>query len=198
MPRQSLIPFFFLLVMPFMLTACANREPITLSTQYQPSAAAVSPATSKEATVCRVQLGAVVDKRSDAESMGSIGGRAVRAVDSAAWLRSGLESLGRDGRIVLVEVGEASDLELKAELLKGYVMSMAAAKTADVALQVHISRRGGLDTDRVYRGTDEAPNWIAGDEETQGALNRALAQALAQIRTDLLARCGVISRGSGP
>ena len=77
-------------------------------------------------------------------------------------------------------------------------MSMAAAKTADVVLQVHISRRGGLATDQVYRGTDEAPNWIAGDEETQGALNRALAQALAQIRTDLLARCGVISRGSGP
>ena len=194
MAGQSVIPLF-LLALPLTLAACANREPVALSTQYEPPTAYTKPVAKGGEPICRVQLGMVVDKRSDSESMGSIGGRAIRAVDSAAWVRSGLESLGRDGRIVLVEAGEASDLELKAELLKGYVMSMAAAKTADVVLQVHISRRGGPATDQVYRGTDEAPNWIAGDEETQGALNRALAQALAQVRTELLARCAAGKEG---
>jgi len=120
--------------------------------------------------------------------MGSISGRVVRAADSTAWLRSGLESLGRDGGITLVKAGDP-DLVLSADLLKAYVMSVTTAKSANVVLSVHTSRRGVSAPDQVYRGTDEGPNWIAGDDEAQGALNRALSQALVQVRGDLLKQC---------
>lgn len=190
--HQPVIPLFSL-ALPLLLAACVKSEPIALSTQYQPPSAIAKPAASGGGPVCRVQLGEVVDKRSDAESMGSIGGRTVRAVDSAAWVRSGLESLGAAGGISLVDT--SPDLMLQTELLKGYVMSMASAKTTDVVLRVHASQRGGSTTDQIYRGTDTAPNWSAGDGETQGALNRALAQALEQLRRDLLGSCAASAKG---
>jgi hypothetical protein len=192
--RALLNPSRIALALPLLLAACVNNEPVALSTRYQPPAATVkTAAASAGGPVCRVQLGEVVDKRSDAESMGTIGGRAVRAVDSAAWVRSGLESLGGDGSITLVDA--TPDLMLQTELLKGYVMSQATAKTTDVVLRIHTSLRGGPATEQIYRGTDSGMNWASGDGETQSALNRALGQALAQVRKDLLERCAAGAKG---
>jgi hypothetical protein len=192
-----------------LLASCARPPPAVLPAQYEPPSVRPKPpqqqaaarrrtrnaAPVPPASVCRLHVGPLQDRRTDSQSLGEIGGRPVRAVDVMGWVRSGLLSLDRDGAITLVEPAGKGDLDISADLLKSYVMSMPTSKVADIVLAVHFARDGEKTEDRIYRGSDQSMNWATGEGETQRALNRALADALTQIRADVLARCA--ARASG-
>jgi hypothetical protein len=79
-----------------------------------------------KAALCRVRIGDVHDLRDDTLTMGAFGEFTLRAIDTASWVRAGLQSLNRDQRL-LVDDGtqDSSALVLNADLLKAYVMDSA-------------------------------------------------------------------------
>lgn len=179
------------LLAPLLLAAC-SREPVSLSPQFEPpvpyrdklaaQAADAGPA-------CRVFIGEVKDMRPDPRAMGSIAIRPVQAVDSAGWVRSALASLARDKRIRIAGTAADSNLVLNAEILKAYVMAITTQKAANVVVRVRYSRHGAADGEEIYRGALNDVDWIAGDDETQGALNDALSQVIDAVASDAVARC---------
>jgi hypothetical protein len=170
------------------LGGCADRPPIAMISQFSPPVDLRDDP--RETGTCRVHIGEVKDSRSDPASMGQLGVRAVHAGDEAAWLRSGLLSLGRDKHIAMTDDAGASDLVVDAELLKAYIMSMTnTSKAATVVVRVRFSKAGSVADTAVYRGADTSTNWAAGTGETQSAFDDALAQMLADLRRDIVARC---------
>jgi hypothetical protein len=172
--------------MPFLALpalGCAGRPPIAMPSEY--ARQATQDDLTGERGTCRVHVGAVKDSRPDAGSMGEIGGRAVHAGDEAAWLRSGIASLGGDKHLVFVD-GPA-DVTFDAELLKAYIMTLARdAKAATVVVRVGF---GGTDA-QLYRGSDAGTDWIGGEDETRSAFDASLAEILKSLRADIVARCG--------
>jgi len=137
------------------LAGCA-KDTIVLSPGFTPASTSLNGhrAHAAGAATCRIHLGSVQDLRADKESLGSIGIRDVHATDMAAWLRSGLQSLNRDADIQLVDDSAqgASDLDLSADLLKAYILTITSDKSTTVVIRAHYSRNGSALGDQVYRG----------------------------------------------
>jgi hypothetical protein len=179
------------------LAGCANRAPVTLSSQFTPpnnaswSSPQANRADAGPADTCRIRLGDVLDARADPQDLGDIGGRPIHQADQIAWLRSGLMSLNRDSRIQIVDAAatEKPDLEVSVELLKAYVISITSDKSTNVVLRIRYARQGAALGEQIYRGTDTGVNWISGGDETQASLDYALAQILGDVDRDILARC---------
>lgn len=169
------------------LAACATSEPINLSTQFTPPSSNWSPAGAQSgkaaAGVCRIHFANVTDARSDTQSMGTMGTRAVLISDSVAWLRSGLLSLSRDPRLQIAD--DSSALVLNVELIKAYEES----KTTDRASNVVIGVIYPAGEKKFYRGSDASLNWSNSSGETQSGLDSALAGALQELDRDLTGRC---------
>ncbi len=181
MGRRSLARAAMAIALPA-LSSCAP-EPIALTGTYDARPSASRPA--QAAASCRVHLVSVIDARGDAQAMGDIGGRPVLEKDSAAWLRSGIESLGSAGRIAFVD-DRGAQFEMSAELLKAYIQSEAGmAEAANVVVRIHY---GGAD-EVIYRGRQAGVNWTSGTDETQSALDSSLSQILEKIGLDLADRC---------
>jgi hypothetical protein len=172
------------------LVACSTA-PIGLSSQFDPPSRASyvsGKPPASQAELCRIQIAHFTDMRPDSQTMGAMGVRTVRA-DTGAWVRSGIESLARDSRIRFVSAPSEADLSIDVELLKAYVMTITVDKSSNVAVRIRYFRKGTPQGDALYRGTDTDVNWANGDDETQEALNRALANMLEDVDRDLLARC---------
>jgi hypothetical protein len=180
-----------------LLGGCSS-QPYSLSSQFTPPE---SPAWSTAATAsCRVRVTEIHDLRADPLSMGVIGNRPIRGADAPAWVRSGLDSLGLDQRILLVgaELGNDADLALSLDLLKAYMHSITTQKSANVVLRVRYSRHGQPLDEQVYRGVDTGGNWAQGDGETQEAFDAALAESLTAIDRDIRTRCAAAVAGAAP
>jgi hypothetical protein len=178
------------LLAPLLLTACEQQGPIALSPQYTtpPHYRDDLAAAEADGPACRVFIQGVRDLRPDNLSMGSVN-RPVLAADSAGWVRSGLQSLGRDRRIVVVSTAAGADLVLDAEILKAYIMAITTQKAANVVIRVRYSHNGIAQGDAIYRGAINDMNWINGDSETQDAFNDALEQVIGAIAADAVVRC---------
>ncbi len=138
---------------------------------------------------CAIRLADVRDIRPNPNELGMMIGRAVRASDSVAWLRSALESLKRDGRLRFVDVDSDARFVLRVELVKAYILVQNTQKSSNVVLRA-VYRRGDKDFDtQIARGSDVGANWVNGDEEAQSSLNRALAAAVAVLSHDIVAHC---------
>lgn len=128
--------------------------------------------------------------RDDTLSMGAYGDFPLRAVDTTAWLRAGLQSLNEDLRLLLKDKPDASTLVLNADLLKAYVMDSAQeARATNVVLRVHFSRQGVALGDKTYRGADAGLNWTGSKSETQSSLNDALGQIIDALDRDVPGYC---------
>lgn len=139
---------------------------------------------------CHLAVAAVNDGRADSESMGMLGGRVVRARDSAAWVRAAFESLKSDARISLVEPGSpTAQVSVDVELLKAHVASVNMAKTANVAVRVRYQSGAAGASEKTLRGESTDVNWNSGDNEALDLMNSALAEIVAVVHADVLAGC---------
>jgi hypothetical protein len=177
------------------LVACSSTTPITLPSQFTPPSAswpAEIKANSSSRGKCSVYLTDIRDGRSDPHAMGTIGTRPVRAVDAAAWVRSGLESLGRDSRIQIVDNSgpQESRLVLSADIVQAYIMSITTQKSTSVVLHIRYIKGDALSGEQSYRGVDTGANWASGDGETKASFDSALEQVLQAVDRDILVRCG--------
>ena len=138
---------------------------------------------------CTVRLAEVSDIRIDPASLGTMIGRPVRTSDSMAWFQSALSALKKDDRLRFVEDDRDAPLVLRVALAKAYIMPITTQKIAAVVIRVSYSR-GGKDIDAQYvRGAETDANWINGDAEAIGALQRVLTQAVDALDSDILAHC---------
>lgn len=187
MKRGGILVRTAMLAAVLSLAACATSDPINLAAQFTPPGPRWSPAASAsskpETGVCRIHLASVADVRSDTQSMGTMGLRAVRISDSTAWVRSGVASLARDPRLQFVD--DPSAFPLAIELVKAYAESKGTERTSSVVLRASYS----ADDKQIYRGADASVNWNNTDSETQSGLDSALAQALEALDRDIVARC---------
>ena len=145
---------------------------------------------------CPVHLVDVRDTRVDPDALGMMGLRAVRTADSAAWLQAGLATLKQDGRLRYADDAKDATFDLRIELVKAYVMTMNTQKTANVVLRASYSRDGKPLDAQIARGRDTGANWVNGDDEAQGALDRALAAAVVEIDSDIVTRCRALTAGN--
>lgn len=168
-----------------------------LSSEYTPnphlgrSSHSAQDADTIKVAPCHVRIGDIHDLRDDNLTMGAYGDFPLRAVDTAAWVRAGLQSLSQDSRL-LVEGGPPdSALVLNADLLKAYVMDSAQeARATNVVLRVHFSRQGVALGEKTYRGADAGLNWTGSKGETQSSLNEALGQIIDAVDSDVFGYCG--------
>jgi hypothetical protein len=157
-----------------------------LSQPAEPRSDAVKSAT------CRVRLADIRDLRVDQQTMGRAGARQVIATDPVGWLRSGLETLGRDRQIQIADGpdGGDADLSIGVDLLNAYIMNITSETTAtNVVVRVHFSRKDLPTQDKVYRGTSNGLNWTGGSSETQAAFDDALSDLLKGLDSDIRKSC---------
>ena len=180
------------------LTACAGRGAVELSQTYAAppkalEATSVRPA-AKPAATCLVRLAEVVDLRTDPRSMGVAYNRDIHSQDAAAWIRSGLQSLAPVPGVRFIDQDQAdgSELVLKVELIKAYVMTITTQNAANVVIRIHYSQ--GPAAEPVYRGAVTRVDWANGDDEIQSALNQALTQLLPKVQSDIRQHCLAVSR----
>jgi hypothetical protein len=178
------------LLVPLLLAACSHN-PVTVSPSYTPpSYHQTQVAGQSGGPVCHVFVGAVKDLRTDPHAMGLIAGRPVQATDSEGWVRSALQSLTRNSRIALADGAAGADLTIDAEILKAYVFTITTQKAANVVIRVRFTRHGAADGEQIYRGALNDIDWVAGDDETQSALDEALSQVVSQLGDDAVRYCG--------
>ena len=140
---------------------------------------------------CHVRIGDIHDLRDDNLTMGAYGDFLLRAVDSVAWVRAGLQSLSQDSRVLVEDGPPDSTLVLNADLLKAYVMDSAQeARATNVVVRVHFSRQGTVLGEKTYRGADAGLNWTGSKGETQSSLNEALNQIVDAVDQDVMNYCG--------
>ncbi len=168
-----------------------------LSSEYTPNAhLARSSHASQDAGTgkvppCQLRIGDIHDLRDDNLSMGAYGDFPLRATDTAAWVRAGLQSLSQDSRLLVVDGSHDSAVVLNADLLKAYVMDSAQeARATNVVLRVHFGREGAVLGEKIYRGADAGLNWTGSKGETQSSLNEALGQIIDAVDADVLDYCG--------
>jgi hypothetical protein len=173
-------------IVVMMLAGC-ERPPIAVVPQ-PPAETAPHPRT--DATpACTVRLAEVSDIRIDPASLGTMIGRPVRTSDSMAWFQSALSALKKDDRLRFVEDDRDAPLVLRIALAKAYIMPITTQKIAAVVIRVSYSRNG-KDIDTQYlRGAETDANWVNGEDEAIGALQRVLTQAVNALDTDVLAHC---------
>jgi hypothetical protein len=192
-----------------MITACAAAPATATSTSIPlfpqasgapivasaPSAQASGQASTGDRASCAVYLADVRDVRVDPNDLGMMGMRAIKTPDSDAWLQAALATLKKDPRLRFVDAGKDADLVLRIELVKAYVMTITTQKTSNVVLRVGYSRDDKeLDT-QIARGRDTGANWVNGDDEAQGSLNRALSAAVWELGNDIVNRCDAVRTG---
>jgi hypothetical protein len=181
------------------LSGCVSKDPVVLTARPAPEVyaaprpASASPATA-QAWLCRVSVAEVKDARPD-PSMGGMGLRTVHAADPVAWARGGLGALSANKAIALTPAGEPADVALKVEIVKAYIEQVNMAKNATVVLKVSFSPGGG--EPRIYRGLHSAINWNSTDEEIQGAMDRALNEAVMALSADLTDACRGADKARG-
>lgn len=184
--------FIHATVVALLLAGCVSQTPVVVSQHYERSSPPVwarAAGQMENAGACTVKLTEVRDLRSDPESMGQIGVRAIQTADSVQWVRSSLESLSQDSRIRLADDTETAKVTIGVDILKAYSMNNAGmGRATTVALRV---RYGATNDAQLYRGSDDGVNWASGDGETQSALNRALSRAIDAVHADVLQRCGI-------
>jgi hypothetical protein len=177
----------------FPAAASAERPPVVLPSQYVAPTddGLMSEDWPRKAPTpaCRLRVTEVTDPRADPESMGEIEGRPIHAVDAKAWLRSGLEFEPKGSRVKIVGDADEADLELKATLLKAYVLTQPETKAVNIVVRVSYSRHGAPLDEKVYRGGVTEMNWSGGEGEARQALNGALAKLLDQVNADILSQC---------
>jgi hypothetical protein len=141
----------------------------------------------------------VQDLRDDPQAAGLIADRFVHAEDAPAWLRSGVLSISRDGRLEVSDAPPANpaDLTIRIELLKVYIIPINEAKSANVVIRVHFAGPGDAPDDQVYRGTFTSLNWASSADEARGALDIALSRVLASVDRDLASRCARTTNVAG-
>jgi hypothetical protein len=173
------------------LSVSAGAAPVELSTQFTPpSATWLGERRSAADDVCRVRLESVADTRVDPHMMGTIAMRDIHVADSVAWFRSGIAALSRDPRLEITGDATTKDaIVLSVEIIKAYMLSQATAKSTNIVVRVRFSGRGGASAEQVYRGLDQDVNWWSSQDETQHAFDRAMANFLEALDTDLVARC---------
>lgn len=187
----------------FALAAC-SKEPINLPADFTPPEASLTSTnyhkkSAPDPDVCHVMISTVLDKRTDKDSNGLLGWRVVHYADTAAWMRSGLQSLNRDKRILISDKSEDSDLVLDIDILKVYVINITTDKSANVVVRVHYSRGGVPLGDQVIRGVETGWNWANGSDETESAFDDALEDMLKSLDQDIESRCHApSSRTAGP
>ena len=176
------------LIASLLPAACAST-PIVLSAQFTPPAGSrwAVAATAPTAGACRVELAGFSDERSDPQAMGDMLGRPVRA-DTMAWLRSGFQMLARDTQILLID-GPNADLVLHVSVLKAYLMTETAEKSANVVVRIRYERHDAPVGDSYYRGTDKSVNFANAPSEAQGTIDAALADLLDRVAKDIVGRC---------
>ncbi|HWE98337.1 MAG TPA: hypothetical protein VG248_00905 [Caulobacteraceae bacterium] len=142
---------------------------------------------------CPLEVTAIVDGRHVRDALGSVSGRTVRApADQEAWLRSVIFGLGSRG-FALSQAGPGAPvsgaLSARFTLQNAWVSSVASNKVADVIWHVDATRDGTSVISKDYRGASNRMNWSSGDDELQGIVNRAFAQALDAMAVDLREQC---------
>jgi hypothetical protein len=159
------------------------------------SAQVSAQASAGDRPACAVYLADVRDVRVDPNDLGMMGGRAIKTPDSNAWLQAALTSLKQDPRLHFVDADKDAELVLRIELVKAYIMTITTEKSSNVVLRVGYSRDGkDIDT-QIARGRDTGANWINGDDEAQGSLNRALTAAVWELGNDIVSRCDASHAG---
>ena len=143
----------------------------------------------KSAVSCSFRIGQVRDLRTDPAIMGNMGGRVVQMDDSIAWMNSGLAALAGDARLTLVRGADPADLTLNVEIVKAYIATMTVDKLSAIVVHVRIETAAGNPAPQTLRGSDTDLNWANGTEETQSALDRAMADLLRQIDLAVLNAC---------
>jgi len=182
--------------MAALLAGCA-RTPITVSPGEGGTVAAVAPAPSRASAArliddgppCTVRLEEVRDARPNPNDLGMMGPRPVHASDSVAWLQSALAPMKQDRRLRFVDTDAEAALLLRVELVKAYILTQNTQKSSNVVLRAVYSRDGKDLDAQVARGRDEGVDWMFGEEEAQGSLNRALAAAVLELDNDIAVRC---------
>jgi hypothetical protein len=192
-----------------LVAACATT-PITVEPTSVPMfpPASGAPATVKPAAFagsrqlvdagpsCAVRLADVRDVRPDPNDLGMMIGRAVKASDSQAWFRSAVDGLKQDQRLHFVDADADAQVILRAELVKAYILVQNTEKSANVVIRA-VYMRDGKDIDsQIVRGSDVGANWVNGEGEAQGSLNRALAAAVSELDQNLGAHCNAAVKAS--
>jgi hypothetical protein len=172
------------------IAGCAAPQPLTLSNSFTPSTRVNSPFPKSTAAVCTLRIADVKDVRPDSHAMGGLSARQVYHDNSAAWIRSGLDWLKRDGRLKFAEGSDPGDLVVSVELIKAYIDAITGTeKSVTIVLRVKYSRGDVNLGEEVARGHVDTMNWAYGDGEIQSSFDSALEDALIGADRSILAHC---------
>jgi hypothetical protein len=147
----------------------------------KPSTAQPARTPAAETGACRFTVTAIDDRREQA-SLGSVGHTRVDGEGFTAWFANGIAAIPG-------YAGDGAPIELRVEVLKAYVQSLATLKSANLVVRVQVAAAGAPPRVKTYRGVDGSTNWNSTENEIQAAFDAALANLKQQIGADLDGLC---------
>jgi hypothetical protein len=145
---------------------------------------------------CSVYVQDIKDMRlADERTFGNIGGAPIYGSNMVDWMKTGLATLDEKGfRMDQPAAAPVTPLQdnvtIQVGVLKAYMESVTTTKVATVVVRVSYND-ADLNTPvtRIYRGVDTSLNWADGTGEVESAFERATAQILGKVQTDLRNYC---------
>lgn len=147
----------------------------------KPAAERVARPAAAEAGACRFTVKAIEDRREEA-SLGVLLRTRVDGDGFNHWFADGINAVPGYTR-------EAAPIELRIEVLKAYIHSIATMKSANLVVRVHVAASGAPPQAKTYRGSDGSVNWSSSEREVQEAFDNAMTDLTTQIGADLRGLC---------
>jgi hypothetical protein len=145
---------------------------------------------------CSVYVQEIRDLRlADEHTYGNIGGAPIYGPNMVDWMKTGLTTLDEkgyrvDGPATVPVSPLQDDVTIQVGVLKAYMESITTTKIATVVVRVSYNKIDlQAPVTRIYRGVDTSINWADGTGEVESAFERATAQVLDKVQTDLQGYC---------
>jgi len=134
-----------------------------------------------EVAACRFTVKLIEDRR-EQTGLGTVVRTSVDGEGFSGWFADGIHAIpgyAHDG----------APIELRIEVLKAYIHSIATMKSANLVVRVQLAADGAPLQVKTYRGVDSSTNWSSSESEIQITFDNALNDLKLKMSADIDRLC---------
>ncbi|MBI1821261.1 MAG: hypothetical protein HY036_00465 [Nitrospirae bacterium] len=175
------------------VVSCASTQPISLNLKFEKTSSKEDRSESKLAQSCVIHIEAIVDDRSNKDTLGVLGNAPITGDHIVDWVSQGLRDLEEYGFQISDKLpsNEKTGRELSSNISITRVLlhENSVRIYGTVILRTNLWSSNHKFEERLYRGDDDRLLWYGSKEELLTVLNGSLKKAIKDIAKDFAQSC---------